>query len=117
MLIEVAAQRLAELEESFPDEPMVEAWRRRVQRKQADYWFEVARSGPVVRRALVYLVVVGSILVAINHGDALMRGEVDSARLFKMILTPLVPYAVSTLSSVGAIREAAATAAALRQGP
>lgn len=35
---------LAELEESFPDEPMVEAWRRRVQRKQADYWFEVARS-------------------------------------------------------------------------
>ena len=35
---------LAELEESFPDEPMLEAWRRRVQRKQADYWFEVARS-------------------------------------------------------------------------
>jgi tetratricopeptide (TPR) repeat protein len=35
---------LAELEESFPDEPMLQAWRRRVQRKQADYWFEVARS-------------------------------------------------------------------------
>lgn len=35
---------LTELEEAFPGEPMVEAWRRRVQRKQADYWFEIARS-------------------------------------------------------------------------
>ena len=75
-------------------------------------WFEVAVSGPVVRRALVYLVVVGSILITINHGDAILRGEIDSVRLFKMVLTPLLPYAVSTLSSVGAIREAAAAAAA-----
>ena len=49
----------------------------------------------------------GGILIAINHGDALLRGEVDANRLVKMILTPLVPYMVSTISSVGAIRAAA----------
>lgn len=67
-------------------------------------WMEVATSGPVVRRALVYLLVVGTILVGINHGDAILRGDIDGIRLFKMVLTPLVPYTVSTLSSVSAIR-------------
>jgi hypothetical protein len=71
-------------------------------------FFEVAFSAPVVKRALVYLVVVGGILIAINHGDALLRGELDSVRIFKMILTPLVPYLVSTLSSVSAIRSSPA---------
>ena len=76
------------------------------------FW-AVAVSGPVVRRALVYLVVVGSILVGINHGDAILRGDFDAIRLVKIVITPLVPYVVSTLSSVSAIRaqyEAAATA-------
>lgn len=67
-------------------------------------WLEVACSWPVVRRALAYLVIVGSLLIAINHGDALLQGEVDGNRLVKMMLTPLVPYLVSTLSSVSAIR-------------
>ena len=75
-------------------------------------WLEVAISGPVVRRALVYLVVVGSLLVAINHGDALLAGEVDGNRIFKMFLTPLVPYLVSTMSSVSAIRAQAAASQA-----
>jgi len=65
---------------------------------------EVAFSGPVVRRALGYAVVVGAVLVSINHGDAILQGDVDSGRLWKMGLTVLVPYAVSTLSSVQALR-------------
>ncbi len=69
----------------------------------------VAVSKPVVRRALGYAVVVGAILIGINHGDALLRGEFDSVRLFKMALTILVPYTVSTLSSVQATREHAAS--------
>jgi len=64
----------------------------------------VAMSGPVVRRALLYFFVVGSVLIAINHGDALWRGETDGIRMVKMLLTPVVPYVVSTLSSVSAIR-------------
>ena len=70
-------------------------------------WLEVATSGPVVRRALLYLLIVGGVLVAINHGDALLRGDIDGVRLFKIMLTPFVPYVVSTLSSVSAIRAAA----------
>ena len=49
--------------------------------------------------------VVGGILITINHVDALARGDVDGTRLFKMGLTMLVPYCVSTLSSVGAMRD------------
>jgi hypothetical protein len=39
-----------------------------------------------------------------NHGDALVQGELDPGRLLKMGLTLLVPYTVSTLSSVQALR-------------
>lgn len=59
----------------------------------------------VVKRALKYAVVVGSILIAINHSDAFLRGDLPPARLFRMGLTMLVPYVVSTLSSVGAMKE------------
>ena len=60
----------------------------------------------VVRRALAFALVVGALLIAINHGDVLLRGEIDGPRLLKMGLTLLVPYCVSTLSSVGAMRSA-----------
>lgn len=59
----------------------------------------------VVKRALKYAIVVGAILISINHGDAILRGELPPARLFRMGLTMLVPYVVSTLSSVGAMKE------------
>ena len=66
--------------------------------------FAIVFSSPVVRRALGYAVVVGAILIGINHGDALLRGELDGTRAFKMALTVLVPYTVSTFSSVQALR-------------
>ncbi len=68
-------------------------------------WVSVASEPRVVRRALGYGLVVGSILIAINHGDALLQGELGSDHLLKMGLTVTVPYLVSTFSSVGAIRE------------
>jgi hypothetical protein len=61
----------------------------------------------VVRRALLYAVVVGTVLIAINHGHALLAGEVERSRLLRMALTVVVPYVVSTLSSVGALRQEA----------
>ncbi|MES1945318.1 phosphoenolpyruvate-protein kinase [Salinisphaera sp. PC39] len=67
-------------------------------------WLRLAVSPVVVRRALVYGVVVGPVLIAINHADAIAHGDVDGVRLGKMALTMLVPYLVSTLSSVGALR-------------
>ena len=69
----------------------------------SSFW-SLAFRGPVVRRALGYAVAVGAILIAINHADALLRGDVDGVRIFKMLLTLCVPYAVSTLSSVSAMR-------------
>jgi uncharacterized membrane protein YwzB len=68
-------------------------------------WCRLFCSGDVVRRALKYAVVVGAVLVAINYGDVLMRGEVTRADVLKMMLTILVPYCVSALSSVGTIQQ------------
>jgi hypothetical protein len=69
-------------------------------------WMRMALSGPVVRRALKYAVVVGAILIAINHWDGLLTGDVAGGRVAKMALTVCVPYLVSTFSSVGAMRQA-----------
>jgi len=68
-------------------------------------WFRLAFSARVVKRACLYAVVVGAILIAINHGAAIFRGDVAPLSLVEMGLTVLVPYFVSTFSSVGAIRE------------
>ena len=58
----------------------------------------------VIRRAFVYAVVVGAILIAINHGDRLLQGDLDARRGVKLVLTPLVPFFVSLLSSASALR-------------
>lgn len=69
-------------------------------------WFALATRRSVVRRGLMYAVIVGTVLITINHGDAILRGDVGTGRLLKMGLTVMVPYIVSTLSSVGALRSA-----------
>ena len=69
-------------------------------------WLALATAGPVVRRALGFAAIVGTVLVAINHGDALLRGELGPGRAWKIGLTVLVPYGVSTISSVLALRDA-----------
>lgn len=68
-------------------------------------WITLATRPSVVKRAFKYAFVVGLILISINHGDAILRREVSLARLIKMALTVLVPYTVSTLSSVGTLLE------------
>ena len=68
-------------------------------------WLVLATERRVVRRALKYAVVVGAVLIGINHGDALLRGDISIGRALKMLLTATVPYLVSTASSVGASME------------
>jgi hypothetical protein len=70
-------------------------------------WLALAVTPSVVRRALGYAVVVGAVLVAINHGDAVLAGDFTAGRAARIGLTVMVPYVVSTLSSVGAMRQAA----------
>ena len=67
-------------------------------------WLSLAVSRQVVSRALGYGLFVATLLIVINHGDVLARGELDRTLLLKMALTPLVPYLVSTFSSVSAMR-------------
>jgi hypothetical protein len=71
---------------------------------------QLAFQPSVVRRACGYALVVGAILIAINHGDAILAGALDATRWWKMGLTVLVPYTVSTLSSVGALRQGSSAA-------
>ena len=66
-------------------------------------WLRIASTKPIVVRGLKYGLVVGSLLIVINHGNAIIDGSVDSVRVIQMMLTLLVPYCVSTASSVGAI--------------
>jgi hypothetical protein len=77
-------------------------------------WVESASRGPVVRRALASALVVGPVLVALNHGDAILSGDVSPGRLLRIALTVLVPYAVSTFSSVQATKTGIGTDARLR---
>jgi hypothetical protein len=66
-------------------------------------WCRFACQGSVVRRGLKFAVVVGTVLVAINHGDAIVSGQLTRNNYLKMALTVVVPYVVSVLSSVGAM--------------
>jgi hypothetical protein len=74
-------------------------------------WIQLAFAPSVRQRAIRVALVVGSLLLAINHGDAILRGDVSTVRVLRMVLTVLVPYLVSTFSSVGAIRELRRSAA------
>ena len=55
-----------------------------------------------VLRALKVALVVGPILILINHHDALLRLELHRHLYFKILLTFLVPYCVSAYSSASA---------------
>jgi hypothetical protein len=70
-------------------------------------WLSLAMRGDIVKRALMTALVVGTLLIAINYGDVLLGENVTMLQLLKMTLTVFVPYAVSTYSSVGALRAAA----------
>ncbi|HVP28803.1 MAG TPA: nitrate/nitrite transporter NrtS [Myxococcota bacterium] len=72
-----------------------------------DSFLALALRRDVVRRALRIALVVGCVLVTINHGDRLVAGAVTPTSVLQMGLTVVVPYVVSTVSSVGALREAA----------
>jgi hypothetical protein len=69
------------------------------------HWLRLAFSGPVVRRGLKFAIVVGLILVSINHADAIVFGQLSAVLWVKIGLTLMVPYWVSVFSSVGAVLE------------
>lgn len=71
-------------------------------------WLRMAVYPATVRRAFLTALIVGFILIAINNGAAILSGNLTKARIIQMCLTVLVPYIVSTVSSVSTRRELAA---------
>ena len=65
-------------------------------------YLSLALDSSIVKRGLGFSVVVGSILVLINHGDRLNAEEIATIPIYKVGLTYLVPYVVSSLSSIQA---------------
>jgi len=70
-------------------------------------WLRLAAHPATVRRALLTAVIVGFVLIAINDGAAILEGQLTRGRIIQMCLTVLVPYVVSTVSSVSTRRELA----------
>ncbi|MEP5763245.1 MAG: nitrate/nitrite transporter NrtS [Halieaceae bacterium] len=67
-------------------------------------WIKLALRRDIVLRSLRVALLVGTVLALINHGDKLLQGSLTSASLLKIVLTYLVPYAVSTWASVQTAR-------------
>ena len=59
-------------------------------------------------RALKIALAVGTILAAINHGDAILEASMTTTAWVKVLLTFCVPYGVSWYSAVQAERRAPA---------
>ena len=64
---------------------------------------EELRGPGVLRRALRTSLLVGTLLVLINHGPTVWQGQLPP--LWQMLLTYWVPWGVSAWSSVAAIRQ------------
>jgi len=68
----------------------------------------------IVRTATRFALIVGPVLVMINHGDVILAGEMDTVAWLKSMLTMIVPYTVSTLSSISAYHSCQIDAASAR---
>ena len=66
--------------------------------------FEILTRTDVILRALKMASVVGVVLAIINHGDHILLGTMTVTNWIKVLVTFCVPFCVSTISSVLAIR-------------
>ena len=62
------------------------------------------RHPPLVRHSTIVALIVGTVLLAINQGDALLAGRWDPALAWKAPLTYLVPFVVATWGALLNIR-------------
>ena len=67
-------------------------------------FLSLALSRSVVMSAVKVALVVGTLLALINHYDKLATMNFQRSDFFKILLTYLVPYGVSTWSAVKALQ-------------
>ena len=65
---------------------------------------EIVTRTDVLLRALKMASIVGIVLAIINHGDHILLGTMTATNWIKVLITFCVPFCVSTISSVLAIR-------------
>lgn len=63
-------------------------------------WFEIATRKDIFKRSLKIALIVGSILALLNHGDKIISARYTINDIIKILITYLVPFCVSTYSSV-----------------
>jgi hypothetical protein len=69
-----------------------------------------------VRRSLIIACGVGSTIILLNHGDILLAGTITPQMVFKMLVTPCVPFCVSFYGAYAAYWQALAVQQAPRVG-
>jgi len=67
-------------------------------------WLLYARQRDIVLCALKMAAIVGTILMLINHGEELLFAQLTTLDWIEIGLTYLVPYSVSTYSSVETVK-------------
>lgn len=63
-------------------------------------WLVIAFEKTIFFRSLKVALTVGTMLMLINHGERLLSGTLELQHGIKIALTYLVPYMVSTYSSI-----------------
>jgi hypothetical protein len=66
--------------------------------------FQIAIRSDVLLRAFKMASIVGIVLAIINHGDHILLGTMTTTNWIKILITFCVPFCVSSISSVLAIR-------------
>ncbi|WP_159737098.1 nitrate/nitrite transporter NrtS [Vibrio atypicus] len=69
-------------------------------------FFKTAAEPAILKRSIKVSLIVGTILMFINHGDKLLGGGLDSTVIIKILMTYCVPFCVSTQASVSATLQA-----------
>lgn len=66
---------------------------------------KIVFSKQVVKTAVKLSIIVGTILGLINHGSDILANTLSTSQRIQILVTYLVPYSVSTYSSVCAIKK------------
>ena len=67
-----------------------------------DLWASARRPG-VRRRCCRIALVVGALLSAVNQGDAIVAGRLDSVTLLRIIANFVIPLVVSNLGAMSSL--------------
>lgn len=67
---------------------------------QKPHWLAIAFRASVVTRGVKIALVVGSVLAILNHGDKIYSNTLSQGDFYRILITYLVPYCVSTYSAV-----------------